>query len=425
MTRMTDESTSRFSARALVLTLALGIAAGGLLSWAFLRRPATDGPAETEHADELPPGVVEVTAEAQKNARIEVFPAKAGMLPVSLEVTGTVAADDAKVAHVRPLARGVVERVSVRLGDRVRKGQALATYDNVVVGELVGEYLSARAKLRQMEADRGAKDQAITRARELFKVEAISKQTLELREAEFHSADAAVASEQAAVARVEEQLHRFGLTDADLRALRPGDAESPHRDASHTVLRAPFDGIVTHFDIANGEVVEPESELFTISDLSSVWVLADVYERDLARVRAGADATVRVDTYPDRTFSGRVTYVSDLVDPETRSVKVRCVVNNTDGALKLDMFAKIAIPTVERKEVLSVPEGAIQKVDGRSIVFVRTAATRFERRVVETGLTAQGLVEIGSGLKAGEEIVTSGSFYLKTALLRDRVGDAH
>ena len=425
MTRMTDGSTSRFSARALVLTLAFGLGAGGLLSWAFLRRPSPDGPAEARHANELPAGVVEITPEAQKNARIEVLPAAARTLPVSLEVTGTVAVDDAKVAHVRPLARGVVERVSVRLGDRVRKGDALATYDNVVVGELVGEYLSARAKLRQMEADRGAKEQALTRARELFKVEAISKQTLELREAEFHSAEAAVASEEAAVARVEEQLHRFGLTDQDLQALRPGDAASPHRDASHTVLRAPFDGIVTKFNVANGEVVEPERELFTISDLSSVWVLADVYERDLARVRADTDATVRVDTYPDRVFNGRVTYVSDLVDPETRSVKVRCVVNNADGALKLDMFARIVIPTVERKEVLSVPEAAIQKVDGRSIVFVRSSPTRFERRVVETGLTAQGLVEIRSGLKAGEEIVASGSFYLKTALLRERVGDSH
>ena len=425
MTRLTDGSTSRFSARALVLMLALGLVAGGLIGWAFLHRPAADAPPEAKHANELPAGAVEITADAQRNARIEVLPATARTLPVSLEVTGTVAVDDAKVAHVRPLARGVIERVSVRLGDRVRKGQALATYDNVVVGELVGEYLSARAKQRQTEADRGAKEQAVTRARELFKVEAISKQTLELREAEFHSAEAAVASEQAAVARVEEQLHRFGLSDEDLQALRPGDSPSPHRDASHTVLRAPFDGIVTKFNVANGEVVEPERELFTISDLSSVWVLADVYERDLARVRAGTDATVRVDAYPDQAFSGRVTYVSDLVDPETRSIKVRCVVNNADGSLKLDMFARIAIPTVEQQEVLTVPEAAIQKVDGRSIVFVRLSPTRFERRVVETGLAANGLVEIRSGLKAGEEIVASGSFYLKTALLRERVGDSH
>ena len=425
MTDTTDEIRPRGSKRVLALTLLLGLTAGGLGGWMLWHRPPQDPPGETTHADGLPAGVVEVKAEAQKNAHIEVAPAEVSQLPVSLEVTGTVAVDDAKVAHIRPLARGVIEQVSVRLGDRVKRGQALAIYDNVVMGELVGDYLAARAAQRQVEAEREAKQKAVNRGRELIKIEAISAGALELLEAEFRSADASVAQAQAAVARVEEQLHRFGLTDEDLRALRPGDSASPHRDASHTMLRAPFDGIVTHFNVANGEVVEPDRELFTISDLGSVWVLADVYERDLSRIRSNVDAPVRVDAYPDRVFSGRVTYVSDVMDPETRTAKVRCVVNNADGALKLDMFARIAIPTVERKDVLTVPEAAIQKVDGRPILFVRLTDTRFERRAVETGLTAGGLVEIRSGLKAGEQVVGSGSFYLKTALLRERVGDSH
>jgi len=420
-----DETPGRRSNGPLVLMLLAGLAGGGLGGWLLWHQPATDPPAEAAHADELPAGVVEVKAEAQNNARIELAAAKVSQLPVSLEVTGTVAVDDAKVAHIRPLARGVVEQVSVRLGDRVKRGQALATYDNVVVGELVGDYLATRAALRQIEAQRDAKQKAVNRGRELIKLEAISLQALEVLEAEFRSAEASVSQAQAAVARVEEQLHRFGLTDDDLKALRPGDSASPHRDASHTVMRAPFDGIVTHFNIANGEVVEPDRELFTISDLSSVWVLADVYERDLSRIRSGVDAPVRVDAYPDRVFNGRVTYVSDVMDPETRTAKVRCVVNNADGALKLDMFARIGIPTVERKDVLTVPEAAIQQVDGRPILFVRLTETRFERRQVQVGLTAGGLVEIRSGLKAGEQVVGAGSFYLKTALLRERVGDAH
>ena len=426
MTDTTNEIRPRGSIRAIALTLLIGLAGGGLVGWVLWHQPAVDDSAgEAAHADELPVGVVEVKAEAQKNAKIEVAPAKVSQLPVSLELTGTVAVDDAKLAHIRPLGRGVIEQVSVRLGERVKRGQALAIYDNVAVGELVGDYLAARAALRQNEAEREAKQKAVNRGRELIKIEAISAGALELLEAQFRSADASVAQTQAAVARVEEQLHRFGLTDEDLRALRPGDTASPHRDASHTIMRAPFDGIVTRFNVATGEVVEPDADLFTISDLSSVWVLADVYERDLSRIRAGVDAPVRVDAYPDRVFNGRVTNVSDVMDPETRTAKVRCVVANADGALKLDMFARITIPTVERKDGLSVPEAAIQQVDGKPIVFVRLSETRFERRAVETGLTAGGLVEIRSGIKAGEQVVGSGSFYLKSALLRERVGDAH
>ena len=424
---MTIEPTSRFSARTLVLTLVLGLGAGATVMWVLSRAPSSSAAEEPEeeHAKDLPPGVVEIPAEAQKNAGIQVLPASAGIVSVSLDLTGAVTVDDARVAHVRPLGRGVVEQVSVRLGDRVKRGQTLATYDNVTVGELVGEYLSGRASVRQAEADRDVKRQAVGRARELIKVEAISQAQLELRESEYRSAEAAVASAEASLARAAQSLRRFGLSDETLQALNTSSSDNPHRGVSHTVLRAPFDGIVTSFNVAVGEVVESDRELFAVSDLTSVWVQAEVYERDLARVRAGTDAVVRVDTYPDRLFTGRVTYVSDVIDPETRTAKVRCVVANTDGALKLDMFAKVSIPTTDKKEALSVPEAALQQIDGRPVVFVRQSETRFVRRPVEVGGSAGGLIEIRSGLKAGEDIVASGSFYLKTALLRERVGDAH
>lgn len=150
------------------------------------------------------------------------------------------------------------------------------------------------------------------------------------------------------MARVEEQLHRFGLTDRDLLALRVDLV--PHRVGSPNVLEAPFDGIVTEYDVAVGELVEPQHQLFTITDMSSVWVLADLYERDLASVQSDLDVTVTVEAYPDRTFRGHVTYVSDLIDPATRTAKVRSVVPNPDGALKLAMFAKVAVPTGGRAQ---------------------------------------------------------------------------
>ena len=184
-----------------------------------------------------------------------------------------------------------------------------------------------------------------------------------------------------------------------------------------------MDGVVTKFDVASGEVVEPERELFTIADLSTVWVLADVYEKDLARLPRSGDVDIRVDAYPDRVFRGSLTYVSDVIDPKTRTAKVRCVVANPDGLLKLDMFATVIIPTNERHQAVVVPVAAVQQIDNQPVVFVRKSESQFERRKVTVGQTAGGVVEILDGVRAGEEVVGDGSFYLKTALLRERIGE--
>lgn len=412
------------SVRLLLLAVAATALVSAAVAWSFTRPHTADADTKA-HANDLPPGVVELPEAAQQNARLEVVTAASRTLPLTIEVTGTVTADEARVAHVKPLARGLIERVWVRLGERVRKGQPLVTYDNIALGELIGEYLSARAVSRQSQADLEVKRKALDRGRELIKLEAIARQTLDLREAEFRTAEAAVARDRAAVTRVEEQIHRFGLTDADLEQLSPEDGKTPHREASHSVMRAPIDGIVTKYDVASGEVVEPERELFTISDLSSVWVLADVYEKDLAKVPTDVQALVHVDTYPDRTFPGRVTYVSDLIEPQTRTAKVRCVVDNPDGALKLDMFARVTVPTRDQREGVAVPATAVQHVDNQPVIFIKQSATRFERRNVQLGTATGAIVEIRDGLRPGESIVGAGSFYLKTALLRERIGDEH
>ena len=427
MNSTTDQGPPFSGVSVRTLLLAIGVTAllTGVGAWSWLR-PASNTPPDTEaHADSLPPGVVELSPEAIKNAGLTAVDVASRQLPTTIDVTGSVTAEDARVAHIRPLARGLVERVWVSLGERVTRGQPLATYDNIQLGELVGEYLAARAVLQQAEAELNVKRRVVDRGRALIKLEAIARQELDLREAELKTAEASVARDQATVSRVEEQLHRFGLSDADLTKLSPTSGESPHREASHAILRAPFDGVVTKYDIAQGEVVEPERELFTVTDLSQVWVLADIYEKDITKVRAGTDAVVRVDAYPDRTFSGRVTYVSDLIDPQTRSAKARVVVANPGAALKLDMFARVSVPTTDVRESLVVPVAAVQTIDNQTVVFVRVGETRFERRVVETGATAGDQVEVRSGLQAGEPVVGPGSFHLKTALLRERIGDEH
>ena len=188
------------------------------------------------------------------------------------------------------------------------------------------------------------------------------------------------------------------------------------------MLRAPFDGVITKYDVAVGEVAEPERELFTVTDLSTVWVLADIYEKDIVKVGSGGDALVRVDAFPDRAFIGKVDYITDLIDPATRTAKARVIVANPDSALKLDMFARVRMPTSENRQAVIVPAAAIQAVDGQSVVFVPKDDTHFARQNVEVGTTAGEFVELRSGLAGGERVVAAGSFYLKTALLRERIG---
>jgi cobalt-zinc-cadmium efflux system membrane fusion protein len=408
----------------LAFALAVGLAVGAAGVWLFTGTPPADLPAE-DHAGDLPPGIVEIPANAQTNAGIEIAPAATTRLSGTLDVTGIVTPDESRVAHMRPLARGVVETIAVSLGSQVTAGEPLLTYDNVELGQLVGEFLIEQAALRQARTDREVKRTTLGRAESLIQIEAIAQRELDVRRAEFENAEAAVASVQARASRVEEQLHRFGLSDADVNALAPEPNEAPHRAASHSILRAPFRGVVTKFDVAVGEVVDPDKELFTVADISTLWVLADVYEKDLSKVTPDGMVSIRVDAYPDRTFSGRITHVSDLIDPTTRTAKVRCVVENLDGALKLDMFAKVLMGTTDERLALAVPADAIQQVDGQSVVFVRQDATHFERRDVVTGLRAGDLIEILGGLEEGEPVVGAGSFYLKTALLRERIGDEH
>lgn len=406
------------------VALAVGLVAGAAFTRLLPRStsPDADPPSASKKAN-LPAGVVELDPSAQTNAGVKLVEVQSRALAATLSVTGSVTPVESRVAHIRPLARGIIEQISVSLGARVTRGQALVTYDNIQMGELTGEYLSERASLRQAESDLEVRQRALERAEALIKLEAVSQQDLELRRSEVRNAGSAIASAKARVSRIEEQLHRFGVSDSDLSRLTPEEGQSIHRTASHSVLRSPMDGVVTKFDVASGEVVEPERELFTIADLSTVWVLADVYEKDLARLPRSGDVDVRVDAYPDRVFRGALTYVSDVIDPKTRTAKVRCVVANPEGLLKLDLFATVVIPTNERRQSVVAPVAALQQIDNQPVLFVRKSPSQFERRKVTVGQTAGGFVEILEGVRAGETVVADGSFYLKTALLRERIGE--
>jgi cobalt-zinc-cadmium efflux system membrane fusion protein len=150
--------------------------------------------------------------------------------------------------------------------------------------------------------------------------------------------------------------------------------------------------------------------------------LADVYEKDLSLIREGQPVEIAVATYPDKLFTGRITYVSDFIDPTSRSAKVRCVVENKSHELKLDMFATVRVPTSHSRQVLAVPASSLQTVEGKNVAFAQASESEFVPRAVEVGAQQEGWVEILSGLRPGEKVAADGSFYLKSNLQRERIG---
>lgn len=367
-------------------------------------------------------GGVELTPEIQRQFQVRLAPAQMRPIEQTIQATGSVAANETRLAHMRALARGRIDEVSVRLGDRVRAGQRLLTYDNVELGEAIGEYLAALAELRRAGSEAEVAGRALDRARDLVKLGAVARAELQRREAEHNNALANVERHKAGAAKVEEKLHRFGMTDDEIGKLDPRKPLEYHRERSHSTLVAPFAGVITALDAVPGETVGTETALVTVADLSLVWVQADVYEKDIRAVRRGQQARVSVAAYPGRAFAGEITYLSDVLDPHTRTAKVRCEVPNPEHLLKLEMFATIEIPVAAGRYGLLIPELAVQQIEGQPVAFVPEGQGRFARRALTLGARTGGWVEVTAGLSEGESVVTEGSFLLKSQARKSELG---
>ena len=378
-------------------------------------------PAAEEAEERADPNMVEISTEAQRTGGMEFADSTERRIHQVVSTTGVISPDEARVSHIVPLSQGVIEDVFVQLGDRVKKGQPLLIYDSIELGESVGEYKNLAGGVEKALAQQQVARKSLDRANSLIAVEAISPRELEVRRAEYEQATAEVESRRAELSRAEEKLHRFGLTDPDINRLNSSE-HAIHRTASHNTVRAPLAGVVTKYDVSRGEVVGRDKELFTVVDTSTVWALADVYEKDIQYVARGGECDVKLASYPNEVFRGKIAYLSDALDPSSRTAKLRCVLANPDGRLKLEMFATVTVPTKESRTGISVPASALQEVNGQSVVFVRTEPTKFEKRMVEVGERTPDMVEIKSGLKAGEKVVAKGSFYVKSALMRELIG---
>jgi cobalt-zinc-cadmium efflux system membrane fusion protein len=391
---------------ALVILLALVCIAIVALVACTNRTAEDEQHLEAEHHEEQP-GILEISKEGQAKAGLVFVEAKNAEISNVLHVSGRVVPDESRVVHVRPLATGRVERIFVQPGGDVRAGQPLVAFDYVELGDLESAYRKARAEARVAE-------QAVQRAEELTKIGALAEAEYQRRKADYEST-------LSAAREYEIKLRRFNVSPSDLES-----GTEKHSRAAHSVLRSPRNGVLLGFDASVGEAVDPASELFTICDLSSVWVEANVHETDLSAIDTGREALIQSDAYPGRIFKGKITKIGDVLDVATRTVKVRSDVANADKRLKLEMFVDVVVPTTEARTALLIPPEAIQEIDHKPVAFVKKDETHFEKRNIETGEKTERGVEVTSGLNEREVIVTQGSFSLKSEFLKAEIGsDEH
>jgi cobalt-zinc-cadmium efflux system membrane fusion protein len=293
----------------------------------------------------------------------------------------------------------------------VGTSQPLATFDNIEAGELLSQYQSAQAELERLKVQQAVAAKQAERNRRLAEIGAVPQKEYEISQAEQQALQEAIKAQESVLNGLRARLRRFGVNDSN-----PGSS-------SITPVRSPFAGVVIKAAVAPGETVDQGSELFQVADVSQLWVQAEVYEKDFARIRVGQMASVSVDTYPNEKFDAKVTYISDILDPQTRTAKVRCEVPNTDYRLKLDMFVSVSLPTTFSRKALAVPISAIQQLEKKNVVFVRKTGTKFEVREVKLGKEVEGRTEVVSGLREAELVVINGSFHLKSIVLSKELGE--
>jgi cobalt-zinc-cadmium efflux system membrane fusion protein len=333
---------------------------------------------------------------------VRTAPAALVRLARDIQVIGTVAPDQDHFAVVGPLVSGRVAKLNSGVGDRLRRGQIIAEIESAEVGEARASLIAAKARYAAAETN-------LRRETDLAERRISSSRERELAQAQWET-------DKAGVRAAAERLRAIGLSNSDIEAIDRMDL------GGRVPMRSPIDGTVIERTITLGQAVERATDAFRIADLSHLWVNLDLYEKDLSRVRVGQEVEVRAEAFPGEVFRGRVAYVVPVIDEATRTAKVRLEFENRhQGQLSLGQLVTARIVGDGHRgapEVLAVPRDAVERVEGRPVVFVAREAGAFQQRVVELGASGGELVEIRTGLAAGELVAVDGAFLLKSELLR-------
>ncbi len=357
-------------------------------------------PAATKQQAQPPQDEVWLTEQQVRDAKVQIEPVEKHPVGNEIVTSGKVAFDDLRVAHVFSPVTGRIKRILADPGQRVKKGAALTTIESPDVG-------NAFADLDKAQADLIASEHDSRRQQELYEAHAGSQRDFETAQDNYRKA-------RAEVERASQKARLFRAAAAD-------------KVTQEFTLRAPIEGEVIARNVNPGAEVQGQYsggtavELFTVGELDSVWVFADVFEMDLARVKRGAQVSVKVVAYPDKVFSGKVDWISDALDATARTARVRCSIPNPNRELKPEMYATVSI-AVDAPPVAALPRTALLRISDQTVVFVQNGNApdgrlKFTRRIIAVNEDeGSDYVPIVRGVNPGDRVVTSGGILLSGML---------
>jgi len=334
------------------------------------------------------------TIPQEQMSHVQILTVQPTTLTRSLRLTGAVAYNSFRTTPVITQVSGPVSRVVVVPGQRVSQGQPMLYVASPDYSQLRTNYLKA-------EDAYALAQKANARAQDLYQHHAIAEQNVEQAESAEVQASGDLVAAQAA-------LKVMGVTDPDALVKGPASFEVP--------VKAPISGLVVEQDVSAGQLLQPgTTQCFMISDISNVWVLVNVYQKDLPYVRVGDTVSIQTDTYPE-TFHGRISYVAASLDPNTRTLQARIETNNPGEKLKKDMYVVATVNAGSIKNAIALPDAAVLRdSENQPFVYAVAAANQFGRRSVTLGESLNGQTEITSGLKAGDQVIGNGSLFLQFA----------
>jgi cobalt-zinc-cadmium efflux system membrane fusion protein len=334
------------------------------------------------------------TIPQEQMAHVQVLTVQTTTLPRTLRLTGAVAYNSFHTTPVITPVSGPVSRIVVVPGQKVRKGEPMLYVASPDYSQLRTNYLKTKEAYALAQ-------KAYARARDLYEHKAIAEQNLEQAQSAEILASGDLASAQAA-------LKVMGITDPDALMQGPPSFEVP--------VRAPISGEVVEQNVSAGQLIQPgTTQCFMVSDTASVWVLVNVYQKDLPHVRVGDTVTIQTDTYPE-VFHGRISYVAASLDPNTRTLQARIETNNPGEKLKKDMYVVATVNAGAIPNTIALPDAAVLRdSENQPFVYAVAGSNQFGRRAVTLGESLNGQTEITSGLKAGDQVIGNGSLFLQFA----------
>jgi cobalt-zinc-cadmium efflux system membrane fusion protein len=331
---------------------------------------------------------------AEQMAHVQVVPVQKENLPRTLRLTGAVAYNAFQTSPVFSPIGGPVQEILATPGQIVHQGQPLLLVTSPDYSVARSAYIKARDTYE-------LSDKLLTRAKDLYAHGAIA-------EADLQQAESTHAQAQADLESSSDALRALGLKDPD------SVAKNPKRSTAEIPVIAPVAGEIVERLVGPGQLLQAgATQCFTISDTSSVWVLVNVYQSDLAFVHQGQEVEISTDTYPE-TFHGKISYIAPALDATTRTLQARIVTQNPGKKLKKDMYVAATVRAAPLRNVLTVPDDAVLRDnENEPFVYVLTASTEFARRQVTLGESDQGRVQLKTGVKEGERVAANGSLFVQ------------